>query len=734
MARTKLTTDNTVTDAANFQTAIVQPSANTLVLMFVTNTRPFVNQAPAIPTITGNGLTWQQVQTVTTGPSQDRRLTCFLPLARAPAPGPITIDFGGETQDFCAWSVFEYDGVDTGGSAGEAAIAQSATGTGNGAALTVDLGPSADPTRNLSVGAIILDLLADPVRPVDAGFGFTQIDEQIPNQLLGKGATLQTEDSPVFTPAVAWTWAGVVNSAAIVLEVKAAPLAQPTPPGPAPADPIEHLIRRFEPVLFFHPQEMFFPVDAKRYVENAALWASRPPFDNKNGWGGMPGDPFPRQPLEPAGKLAALPGEPGDYLGGTPLFLLDGLRDERFFELGGWKDQAQTHEPGVTDTSANIYSDRTAILKRYQNEPALSGSQFWYHAEFYDTNRLTDLAKSITAPDLHMLLTKLPKPAMLLCYYLFFPAHDQGVTKDACPNIEAREAACHAGDWQCIAIMLEDDGSGNLDTATPKFFGHTGSRPARVLIDGNFVFRPHQFDDEGLTVMKVEEWRPPSGPTANQPEAAGEHPRLYVAQGSHSLYTTPGSHEVDPFPQGNSFSCGLYDTSNLLPGDDGDSLLGDAGAFFAKLAGGGILNIGSHGWIAGVIAAALEGVLPHSVGLNLQGADVPNPDEAPAAAGDGKTVRPAGLTLSDGGADVQDWVSQQGLELNGRRYDFVVDRATQIWWPDEKTPAGFRGRWGQHVTSDSLPRRSGPKFPPYWKMFLLALADGDTRKLIDLAT
>jgi hypothetical protein len=55
-------------------------------------------------------------------------------------------------------------------------------------------------------------------------------------------------------------------------------------------------------------------------------------------------------------------------------------------------------------------------------------------------------------------------------------------------------------------------------------------------------------------------------------------------------------------------------------------------------------------------------------------------------------VRAAGLTLPDGGADVQDWASQQGLELNGRRYDFVVDRANQIWWPHEKTPTGFRGR------------------------------------------
>lgn len=109
------------------------------------------------------------------------------------------------------------------------------------------------------------------------------------------------------------------------------------------------------------------------------------------------------------------------------------------------------------------------------------------------------------------------------------------MSKDSCLNIEAKEAACHAGDWECIAIMLESDGSGNLQAAKPKSFGATGSRPGQVQVNGKWMYRPYQFDDEGLTVMKVEAWRPASGMTANQPEVIGEHPRLYVARGSHSL-------------------------------------------------------------------------------------------------------------------------------------------------------------------------------------------------------
>jgi hypothetical protein len=169
----------------------------------------------------------------------------------------------------------------------------------------------------------------------------------------------------------------------------------------------------------------------------------------------------------------------------------------------------------------------------------------------------------------------------------------------------------------------------------------------------------------------------------------------------------------------------MYDTPSDLGDPSEDDFGADAGAFIAKLVGLGPL--------AGLISAGLEGLLPGTSGFEGYGTrDVPTPDEAPAAAGAGKTVRPAGLPILDGGTDVQDWTSQQGLELDGRRYYYLVDRVNQTWWPADDHASGFRGRWGQHVTSDFLPRRSGPKFPTYWKMFLLALADGDASKLLDL--
>ena len=284
MARKKLTADNNVGDGDLYSTAIIAPGANTLVLLFVANTRPGNPGGVATtPTISGNGLAWQLVRTVPVGGGDNRRLSCFRSMAAAPTAGQILIDFGGQTQDFCAWSVFEYDDVDTTGADGEKAVAQSNFATGTAAALTASLAPSADPMRNFTVGGIMLDLFNDPVRPVTSGAGFTEIDEQTPNQLLGKGATLQTQDSATFLSAIGWTWNSAESAAAIVLEVKVAPLSVIIPDHPL--DPKEVLARRFEPVLFFHPDEPFFPVDAKRYVEHTALWSSHYAFDDKKNWG-----------------------------------------------------------------------------------------------------------------------------------------------------------------------------------------------------------------------------------------------------------------------------------------------------------------------------------------------------------------------------------------------------------------------------------------------------------------
>ena len=88
-------------------------------------------------------------------------------------------------------------------------------------------------------------------------------------------------------------------------------------------------------------------------------------------------------------------------------------------------------------------------------------------------------------------------------------------------------------------------------------------------------------------------------------------------------------------------------------------------------------------------------------------------------------MRPADLAIDGVTTGLENWRSAQGVQsADGRHYDFVVDRSAQVWWPSDDGTAGFRGRWGQRVTADPLPRRSGVHFPEFWKMFLTALEDG----------
>lgn len=494
----------------------------------------------------------------------------------------------------------------------------------------------------------------------------------------------------------------------------------------------EALIKRFAPILFLHPQETFVPVDAKRYFENANLWsAASPSLDNKALWGGAATAPFPRAPLVMAGGLRGLDNEPGTMI--DDVSLIPAVGNEVFLELGGWKDATELPEAGVTASSSNVYSGRKAIADLFSKTGAHKDARFWYHAEFIDNAHFFNRGTMPMGPDITKLKADLlPANPSMLCYYFFFPAHTQSVSSDTCTDIRAREAACHAGDWQCMAILLDGKPQDDPSTYTPVFFGCTGFACSE---DGSTV-RPFGEDPENYTAMKVERWRPRSGPAANLPEleANTEHPHLYVALGTHSLYTRPGANvPVFPYDDGPEW-CATFDNSTVMPPDwgqpDDHKFLKGLGAFFAKVMGGFLLG-GPVGEIAGVVAAAAEGYYPSPSGLDVVGTgDSPDPDKVPTA-GSGMTIRPKGVNVASAGSDVEDWAVQQNLRINRRRYDYIVDRNTQHWWPRDDGETGFRGRWGQRVTADFIPRRAGPKFPNHAQMFLMAMSMGDSHHLYD---
>jgi len=494
----------------------------------------------------------------------------------------------------------------------------------------------------------------------------------------------------------------------------------------------EDLAKRFAPILFLHPMEKFVPVDAKRFLENANLWldtGAQP--DSKAQWGVAGAAAGTRSPTVAAGGLSGVKTEPGKVIDDATL--LGTLGTEVFLELGGWKDASETSEPKVTATSTNLYVDRKSIEDMYTKPGVLKDSKFRYHVELIEGAQFTRQLGMIAAPDMTML--KLPDHPALLLFYFFFPAHQQSVSSSICNDIKAKEAACHAGDWQCMAILLQGDPNGDARNYKPMFVGTTGFV---AFPQGTTSTRlGYGFDaEDGYPAMGVARWRPATGPSASLPalEGSSDHAHLFVALGTHSLYTAPGTYDVLPYNDGPEW-CGTFDNSTVMPEgwgqpDNTGDLFKGMGAFLAKVMGGFLVG-GPLGEIAGVVAAAAEGYYPKPEGIGVVGTgDTPDPDQVPTA-GAGMTIRPRGVNVAGVPSMLQDWNVQRNETIGQRHYDYVVNRDTQRFWPNFDGELGYQGRWGQRVTSDFLPRRAGPKFPNYFKMFMMGLAAGDKDHLFD---
>jgi hypothetical protein len=705
VARYSLTSGSKISASASFTTATITPGAGRLVLAFAMNRK--VGGA-ATPTASGNGLTWQQIASVLNFAGGNSRITCFRAMGPAPSAGPLTFDFAGQQQEACAWSVFEYDNVDGTGTNGSGAVVQQLTTSGNVTTLAVTLGPLANAAASIVVGGVAIGT-NETVTP---GTGLAQID-LLPFVQGATHGTLQTEDRTGGGSTVNWSWPAIANAGAIALEIKA---ASPIVPSGPTTDP-ETLARQFEPILFFSAHERFFPADAKRYVEQCALWRAQVPFDAKDSWGGK-GGPFPRAPIIDYGKISALAGEPGTPLDSTTL--VDNQGEERFFDFKGWMDAARTPQPKVTATSKNTFSNRDAIDTVYNKADADGGvqklrdSRFWYHAELIEAGRLRRLLATVRAPDLVKVYDTLQNAA-LLNYYFFYPAHEEALAD--CTNTEAVEFGCWAGEWGCLSLLLER-ADATVDYR-PTFIGTSG----RLLAAPPTPVAQAADDDDTAkrTVMTVNHF---SRATLND-----GHPRIFVAKGSHALYLDPGTYAVAYPNESHPNFCGGFEGIPPPPTQPethlADNPLAAQGLLWAKIiAGNGLL--GPLGAAAGLVWGIVE-YAEANHGLNVVGtgspADNPAPDVA-GSPGSGKTVQPAAVTVPDAGSDVQNWTSARNLTIDGRRYDFVVDRSMQPWWPGDFNQGGYLGRWGPRVEHDPFGRRAGMRFPAFWRIFFLAFANG----------
>jgi hypothetical protein len=208
MNPTSLTTFSSDAGGTSFNTASISPTANRLVLASVLNADS--DGSAATPTGSGNGLTWQQIATVTFF-SGLARLTLFRAMGASPSAGAFTASFGADSQDIvCTINICEIgDGVETGGSHGSAAVVQNDPNTGDGTALSAAL--AAFTSANNATFAVWAG--SNETSAITDEVGWTEVNEIA-------GVLMAFLDDPDTTPTATQT----VNDewAAIAIEIAAA--------------------------------------------------------------------------------------------------------------------------------------------------------------------------------------------------------------------------------------------------------------------------------------------------------------------------------------------------------------------------------------------------------------------------------------------------------------------------------------------------------------------------------
>lgn len=209
-------------DVSSRSTPSVTPTANSLILAAIQNTKALNAD---LPTCSGNGLTWVEVATILDTVT-DHRLTIFRAMGASPSAGAITFDFGGNTQTGTCYGVVEFAGVDTGGTNGSAAVRQPTTGEDavGGTSLTITLGAFAD-AGNATYGAF--GHAVNQTSTVGSGFTalFNNNHGTPASGLIGE--FLASNDTSVDA-----SWATSAHSWGIALEIVAAPAAGLVTPKP----------------------------------------------------------------------------------------------------------------------------------------------------------------------------------------------------------------------------------------------------------------------------------------------------------------------------------------------------------------------------------------------------------------------------------------------------------------------------------------------------------------------
>ena len=212
ITQTLLTAGRSASNTRTYTTASISPAANALITVAVLMERP---SGVRTPSLSGGGMsTWTLVSSVdfATTSSPDMRLMIFRAMSANPGSGTLTITFSS-SPDNAMWIVSQWDGVETGGTNGSAAIVQTGSQRSNGATnLTVSLAAFAS-ANNVAYGVVGVARNGPTVSP---GSGFTEISEQSS----GEASDLAVEWASN-QPTVRASWGSSVGAAVLGVEIKA---------------------------------------------------------------------------------------------------------------------------------------------------------------------------------------------------------------------------------------------------------------------------------------------------------------------------------------------------------------------------------------------------------------------------------------------------------------------------------------------------------------------------------
>ena len=211
ISRSALESGFSATDGTVFTTASFTPSANKLILVYI-SARPSASTGTA--SLSGNGLTWVLVSGETSGV---RYSAIWRSMGVSPSAGGLTITFT-DTMRNCTWEISEFDGVDTSGSNGSGAIVQSVnddSGANLVTSLSITLASFGDATNNASYGGFTHRASEDQVEES----GYTELSEQ---QISGEIHTGSAQWKIGEDTSVSCSWATSARAVGAACEIKIA--------------------------------------------------------------------------------------------------------------------------------------------------------------------------------------------------------------------------------------------------------------------------------------------------------------------------------------------------------------------------------------------------------------------------------------------------------------------------------------------------------------------------------